>query len=226
MTTATPSEALNAIERRRHEQDTKLHALDGERREHAERLHRTRAHALNVQAQVEANGDTAAAPGLKAALKTAITERDKARTAYEESERRDWAGERQVLEQAIRLIDAERERHLASQAAPLVDEMVPRATENAEEIMEALESLQRLFVEHGQIRSRAEQVIRHLDFYDQRRDIPADTDQFQPLLREINQLTGSGIGWPLPDLRKPPFKLLFHSDEDQAAWQPPAEQAA
>ncbi|HYI37252.1 MAG TPA: hypothetical protein VEX39_11630 [Thermoleophilaceae bacterium] len=218
--TTAPSDALAKLDHKLAGLQAELNGLETERRAPAQRLDAARARALDLDAQGQA--------GVKvdAALKAAVTERLEAKAAYEESELVDWDARRQALVKAIGMVEHQRAQVIAAQAVPLIQELEPKATEVNEQIMECAEQLQRLFMEHGQVRARAEQVLRHLDHYDGRTDIPASSDQFQPIARALDRLVGEGVGWPLPDLTKPPRKLAYLGPEDQEAWQSPAERAA
>jgi colicin import membrane protein len=218
--TTTPSADLAALDAKLAELKASSRTLAAERGGAKRRHENARAQVVTLQSH------QLAGENVTAELATAEKAEAEARAEALAEADRDWAGEAQAIDGAIRRVTSQRAQALATNAAPLIEELVPEANAAATRIIDAAADLSAALGAHESVMSQAEQVLHHLDFYDRRKDIPADGDEFVALRRALDILKREGVPWPLPDLTTPPHKLQFLGAEDQAAWTPPAKAAA
>jgi len=215
-TTATPTDEIAALDARLGELDQESRRLGADRDGAKHRHQAARSHVVTIRSFKLAGED------VTDELAKAEKAEAKARAEAQEAADRDWDAELAAVDGATRKVQAQRAQAIATNAVPLVDELVPGAEQVNARILDLAEQLEAAITTHGHLLRKAEAVLHHLDFYDPRRDIPCRGDEFADLSRALDRLQHAGAPWPLPDLRRPPFKLQSLGTADQEAWTPPA----
>jgi hypothetical protein len=217
--TPTPSAAIDALDSKLAELEARSAQLRTDQGEAKRRHEAARAHLVTLKSHQLAGENVTAE--LAAAEKAEAEARAEALAAAG----RDWAAEAEAIDGAARQVTRQRAEAVTANAVPLIDELVPEADEAATRIIDAAAEMEAAILTHERIMRKAEVVLQHLQWYDRRRDIPARGDEFVDLRRVLDRLQRTGVPWPLPDLTKPPIKLLSLSEADRAAWVAPGKAA-
>jgi outer membrane murein-binding lipoprotein Lpp len=198
--TAASSE-IDTLESKIAALESKLADLPGRQRAPQDVFTAARARVIELDMHRQAGDHVAAEHAAAVKQRTRAAEEAEAAAAH------DWAAERQALEGAIRRLRQKHSAAVGAQIVPLIDALGPEATELNQRLTDALDTVQRLCGDHDRLMRRAEAILGHGEWWS-RPDIPARPDQFVPLLREVDAVASEGIGWPLPNPGKLPFRLL------------------